>query len=323
MNAQDPGEKLRFASPRSAHRPICRGAHPAALPGNDAAHRTYDRSAHTYAFVARLQIAPFPVTASRLPLSLLGAVFLAGGLFLSGCGTTEKTTAPGLPDEFPDHSASQIGALITQSGDSLQSYSAEARVTVRTPERNRSFNAEMRQRRADSLFMRFSLFGVEGGRLLLTRDSVLFYDSRNRVLRTGPLTDAQELFPVPLTSGEIFNNMLGLLAPASSRDWSLEADSNQYFLSASSNSTTRLTVDPTRWRTVRYTRENDRGTVVDERLFTDFRRVDGVLIPHRVIFRRPADDLMAMIRYRDVNLNPAELSFELGVPSAIPRKPFR
>jgi hypothetical protein len=263
------------------------------------------------------------VTAFRLRFSLLGALLLAGGLVLSGCGSTGATTAPGLPDAFPDHSASQIGALIAQSGDSLRSYSAEARITVRTPERNRSFNAEMRQRRADSLFMRLSLFGVEGGRLLLTRDSVLFYDSRSRVLRTGPLTDAQELFPVPLTSGKIFDNMLGLLAPAASRTWTVEADSTQYFLSADSNSTTRLTVDPTRWRVVRYARENDQGTVVDERLFTDFQRIDGVLIPHRVIFRRPSDNLMAMIRYRDVTLNPAGLSFELGVPSTIPRKPLR
>jgi hypothetical protein len=215
-----------------------------------------------------------------------------------------------------------MNALITASGDSLHSYSADARVTVRTPDRNRSFNADMRQQRADSLFMRLSLFGVEGGRLLLTPDSVLFYDTRSRILRTGPLADAQELLPAPVTSGEIFENMLGFLTPAQSQNWSVETDSTQYFLS-SANTSTRMVVDPTRWRVIRYARENENGTVVDERLFTDFRRVEGVLIPHRIIFRRPADNLMAMIRYRDMNLNPTGLSFELGVPSSVPRKPLR
>ncbi len=264
---------------------------------------------------------PF-VIASRLRVSLFALLLLVGGFFATGCGGPSAATAPTLPSGFPNHTPAQMNALITASGDSLHSYSAEARVTVRTPSRNRSFNADLRQRRADSLFMRVSLFGVEGGRLLLTPDSVLFYDSRSRVLRTGPLADAQELLPAPVNSGQIFENMLGLLSPSQSRDWSVETDSSQYFLSTG-NTDTRMIVDPTRWRVVRYTRENENGTVVDERLFTDFQSVEGVLIPHRVIFRRPPDDLMAMIQYRDMNLNPNGLSFELGVPSSVPRKPLR
>ena len=262
------------------------------------------------------------MTLFRPQTLLLLAVLLAGSLFASGCGSSAPTTAPALPEAFPNHSASQIRSLIAQSTDSLHSFSAEARVTVRTPNRNRSFNAEVRQRRADSLFMRFSLFGIEGGRLLLTPDSVLFYDSRNRTLRTGPLSQAQQLLPAPVASGRIFENMLGLLTPRQNANWSVQADSSQYFMSTP-NTTTRLLVDPGRWRVVRFTKENDSGTVVDERLFTNFRQVDGVLIPHRVIFRRPADNLMAMIRYRSVNLNPSNLSFELGVPPQIPRRPLR
>lgn len=244
------------------------------------------------------------------------------GLVASGCGSTSATRAPDAPEGFPNHSAQEIRTLINASGDSLESFSAEARVTVRTPDQNRSFNAEMRQRRADSLYMRFSLFGVEGGRLLLTPDSVFFYDKRNRTLRTGPLADAKELLPAPVTSGEIFENMLGLISPSETVDWTVETDSSDYFLS-DDNAQTRMLVDPQQWRVVRYTRKDEDGTVVDERLFTDFEEVDGTMIPHRVIFRRPEDNLMAMIRYRDVSLNPATLSFELGVPSAAPRKPLR
>jgi len=268
------------------------------------------------------QIAFSFVIASRFRFPFVATLLLAGGLLASGCGGPSATPAPGLPDGFPGHTPEQMNSLITASGDSLHSYSAEARVTVRTPNRNRSFNADMRQRRADSLFMRLSLFGVEGGRLLLTPDSVLFYDTRSRVLRTGPLADAQELLPAPVTSGEIFENMLGLLTPSQNHDWSVKTDSTQYFLTTPSTDT-RMVVDPTRWRVVRYTRENENGTVIDERLFTDFRSVEGVLIPHRVIFRRPPDNLMAMIRYRDMNLNPTELSFNLGVSSSVPRKPLR
>lgn len=262
------------------------------------------------------------VLPSRSRTVLLFALLLTAGLIANGCGSTSATRAPDRPEGFPDHSAQQIRALINDSGDSLQSFSAKARVTVRTPDQNRSFNAEMRQRRADSLYMRFSLFGVEGGRLLLSPDSVFFYDSRNRTLRTGPIADAQEILPAPVASGEIFENMLGLIAPSDNVNWTVETDSSDYFLT-DADSQTRMLVDPMQWRVVRFTRENENGTVVDERLFTDFKDVDGRRIPHRVIFRRPADNLMAMIRYEDVTLNPGSLSFDLDVPSSAPRKPLR
>lgn len=251
------------------------------------------------------------------------SLILAGGLVLGGCGTTASTTSPGaLPAAFPNHSVKQIQDQVAQAGDTVQSFTAQARITVRTPNRNRSFNAEVRQRRADSLYMRFSLFGIEGGRLLLTRDSVFFYDTRKKILRTGPLTAAQQLFPAPVTSRQLFANMLGFVAPTSSVEWRVTADSAQYYLSADREQT-RVTVDPTRWRVVRYVRRDADSTVVEKRLFTDFRTVEGVAVPHRVLFRRPADDMMAQIRYREVDLNPSGLTFKLGVPPAVPQRPFQ
>jgi hypothetical protein len=47
--------------------------------------------------------------------------------------------------------------------------------------------------------------------------------------------------------------------------------------------------------------------------------VDGVAIPQRIIFRRPEDDALAMLRYRSVQLNPTDLSFALDVSDDVPR----
>ncbi len=253
----------------------------------------------------------------------LFACIAALGVNLAGCGSSVETTPPGvLPDAFPNHSPDEIRTHIATPTDSIQRFSATARVQVRSPNENRSFNAQVRQQRADSLFMRFSLFGFEGGRLLMTPDSVFLYDSRERTLRVGPLADAQEFLPAPVEGGKIFVNLLGLLVPDNDSDWTVRADSTYYYLSAPSE-TKQWKVDPRRWRVVQYKRQGPDGQPLDVRAFSDFKLVEGVSLPHTVTFRRPEDDVRATFTYREIDLNPSGLSYELGVPSNTPREPLR
>jgi hypothetical protein len=169
--------------------------------------------------------------------------------------------------------------------------------------------------------MRFTLFGMEGGRMLMTPDSVFFYDRRRSTLRVGPITEAQRLLPAPVASDEAFANMLGVVAPDPGTDWTVTADSSLYQLTDPSGRR-QWTVDPSRWRTVRYVETTPDGRVVERRSFSNFRLVDGVVVPHTVVFRRPPDNMMAQINYENIRLNPSGLSFELGVPSSMPRKPI-
>ncbi|MFB6280269.1 MAG: DUF4292 domain-containing protein [Salinibacter sp.] len=259
-----------------------------------------------------------PSSVSALLMWTLGAALL-----LASCSGTSRTTdAPALPDRFPDHSTDQIRTQILGASDTIQSYRAKARVAVQSPDQDRSFNAVVHHRRGDSLFMRVSLFGIEGGRLLVTRDSVFFYDTRNTVLRVGPVEAVQQLFPAPVSSDDFFQNMLGLLAPSRTADWSLQADSSLYYVSNAADQK-RYTVDPTRWRVVRYEERSESGTVVQKRVFSDFRPVEGLLLPAQVIFQQPAAGLRARVEYKEMTLNPSDLSFSLDVPSQVPRRPFR
>lgn len=253
------------------------------------------------------------------------ALLVLGGLLLglSGCGSGSKTAAPAaLPSAFPNHSANEIRSEIVRPTDTLRRFSAEARVTVRSPKKTQSFNADIRQNRADSLFMRFSLFGFEGGRMLMTPDSVFLYNRREGTVRVGPVSEAQQFLPIPVASGKVFANLLGVVAPQPGPNWSLRSDSIRYSL-ASPDSTERWTVDPRRWRVVRYERRAADGGVLEVRRFSDFRVVQGVPLPHSVTFRRPPNDMTASLTYRSIDLNPSGLSFSLGVSANVPRTPLR
>lgn len=239
-----------------------------------------------------------------------------------GCSGPESTRSPtALPDAFPDHSSSDIRSRLLQASDTLHQFSAKARVNVQTPKENRSFNAEIRQERADSLFMRFSLFGFEGGRMLLTPDSVFVYDSRKQTLRVGGVDAVQQLFPVPVTDN-VFENMLGLVVPDNHTDWSVRADTAHYYLTDPAQRR-EWTVDPGTWRVLRYTKTNANGTLLEERRFSNYKMVQGISLPHRVVFQRPQENLKARIDYEGIQLNPSDLSFELGAPADIPRRTLR
>ena len=255
--------------------------------------------------------------------SLLLTLTLGSALFLAGCGGSAPTAGTAkLPDRFPNHSADQIRRQILGATDTLRAYTAKARITVQSPDQTRSFNAVVRHRRADSLLMRFSLFGVEGGRLLLTRDSVFFYNSRKAVLRVGPVQAVQQIFPAPVDSDQFFDAMLGLLAPEPRPSGSVQADSSLYYVSGPADRE-HYTVDPTHWRVVRYEQRSPSGTVLEKRLFSEFRPVEGLVLPAQLIFQRPTAGLRAVVAYRSMDLNPSDPSFALSVPAEVPRKPFR
>lgn len=244
-------------------------------------------------------------------------------LALVGCSSSREAVTPTLPEAFPNHTLAEIQSqLRPASTDTLQSFSANARVTVRSPQRNGTFNATVRQERADSLFMSLSLFGIEGARMLVTPDSFFVYDRRNQKLMLGALEDAGSMLPGPIASDDVFENMLGLLAPEASINWSVTSDSTRYYLS-DPQERRRVVVDPIQWRVIRYAEYDADGTLVQERLFDDFKSVNGVRVPYRVVFRRPPDKTMALVDYRDLSLNPAGLRFDLNAPSDVRRVPIR
>lgn len=259
----------------------------------------------------------------RTPPSLLSILLTTGvAMALFGCSGPSTATAPtALPETFPNHSADEIRSLIGTPTDTLNRFAADARVNVQSPEQNRSFNASIHHRRADSLLMRFSLFGMEGGRMLLTPDSVFMYDSRKHTLQAGPVSKARDLFPVPVGSGKVFENLLGLIAHGNDDSWSIDADSSLYYLS-NSKETEQWTVDPRQWRVLRYRHTSADGTLIEERRFSNFKTIQGVRLPHHVVFRRPNDNLRATLNYREIRLNPSELSLGLNVPGNISRSPL-
>ena len=78
--------------------------------------------------------------------------------------------------------------------------------------------------------------------------------------------------------------------------------------------------DPSRYPGERRTTD---GQLLEVRSFSNFKTVAGISLPHSVRFRRPSEKRAARLDYKAITLNPSGLSYDLGVPNGVPRKPLR
>ena len=243
-------------------------------------------------------------------------------LMLTGCAVT-RPVAVGTADRFPNHTESEIHTLLRSAvGDSLTSLRAEAALSISSPFYSGTAAAQIALRRGDSL--RVTLFGtalrIEAGRLLMTRDSVFFYNRLQNRLYYGPLSALSQRLPTALLDGPVFERLLGVMAPPG-RGLALSSDSARvhYHLE---DSTLHYIIDPGRWRTASYTHREPEGDLIEALAFTEFEAAAGVYYPRRIVMRRPRERTNVSLHYSEMHLNPPSLSFSLGAGTEVERIRF-
>ncbi len=231
-------------------------------------------------------------------------------LLVAGCARPLVRDAPDLgpPADFPNHTAAQIVLLMetVAAQDSLAAFSSQARVAVRSPERDADLSVTLRQRAADTLWASArAVLGIEVARALATPERFSAWDKLNGRLYVGSIDAAARFLPSEIGTRELFDTLLGRLRPGAGEGWTLQNDGSAYVLTSPAE---RFTVDPATWRTVRY-QAFDAGQLVDERVFEAFDAVEGRVLPRRVVLRNPAGALSITVEHRTLTLNPASLDF--------------
>ncbi len=229
-------------------------------------------------------------------------------LVLSSCGGTKSMVITDeLPSNFPDHSLTQILNSMDAGADSLHSFTAKASISVRSPGESLSFSSDMSHRRSDSLYMTIKpALGIEAARALVTPDSFFVYDRIKKKLYYGDIDKAGEYLPGPMSDDDVFGSLLGL-PDLNDRDWQVSADSAHYFLTDTVNFE-RYTIDPRIWRVTRFDKTNSANEVIEYMTYSDFDRLDGFILPRKMVYEHFEGEKAASIYYRSMDLNPSSLS---------------
>ncbi len=232
-------------------------------------------------------------------------------LLLGSCSATRPATVDSV-DRFPNHTEPEVRALLrTAIPDTVTSLRAEAMLSIRSPYYSGTAWARIMHRRNDSLLV--SLYGtalrIEAGRLLVTTDSVFFFNRLQNQLFYGPSSAMAQRLSTALIEGPVLERLLGVMVPHEP-DMALSADSAraQYHLE---DSTQHYIIVPGLWRTTSYTHRMPGGDLIEALAFTEFDAEAGVHFPRRIILRRPLERTNISLRYSEMQLNPPSLSLSL------------
>lgn len=261
-----------------------------------------------------------PLIPNRAALTLVVVAVLG----LSACRSSQPEEIQAeLPSVFPGHSIEQIGLYVNGSADTLEAFVAKANVSINSPSQNLRFNTTIDHRKADSLFMNVKVtLGIEAARALVTPDSFFVLDRLKKKLYFGDISKASEVFPFPVGGSHLLETLLGLPTIDVDANWTLSADSAHYMLTSTSPDL-NITIDPRLWRVTHYAEKDADGALIEERTYSDFATMDGVVLARRFVMSRPVDNTTVSMFYGNIDLNPDRLTFDLTYSDNTERVPVR
>ena len=231
-----------------------------------------------------------------------------------GCTTSRMASDPGasLPNGFPNHSAQEILQQLPGYPDALHRITAEARVALSSPDESGQFTARISYLHPESLMVRVTFpLGIEGARVLSTPDRAWVYDRIEKVVWTGSPERIAGVLPAAVAGTDLVPLATGFETPGRNVAWRVEVDSTLYLLSHPDRSV-RYTVDPATWRIVAVRKRDAAGSIVEQRWYTDFVTVDGILLPRRMALVRPQDSLRISMAFQRFDPDPdGTMSFDL------------
>lgn len=218
-----------------------------------------------------------------------------------------------LQGDFPGHSIESILDQLPPFPTSLDNVQLEAKVAVASPELEGQITALVNIKRGDSVYasIKFPL-GIEGARVLITKDSAFTYDRLQNTVFRASRDHMKEVLPGAFLELDMLETLLGFVSPAPEIPWRKENDDTRYYL-YSPGDNVRYTIDPVKWRVEQVQYRNPNGVVVEQRWYQDFKVVSGIEIPQRVILVQSEESTRLLINLVNLKKNPSPFDFDLNV----------
>lgn len=146
-------------------------------------------------------------------------------LFLDGChrrktiaktdttdtNTSSNTVKPTVPSVVLDPNVQAIFTNLKSNELPFKELSAKLKTKVISASLNQSFTTNIRWKKGEKIWLSMSIIGIEGARVLITKDSIKIMDKINNRYILKPLSYIKQKTLVDLTFTDIENLLLGQL----------------------------------------------------------------------------------------------------------------
>lgn len=251
-------------------------------------------------------------------VTALLAVVLPLGL-LSACASGPAVLSNADVDRWPNHTAREILRNLPIAPSALDELTAVAEVSVASPGESGRFTARIAYRKNDSMLVRVRFpLGIEGARVLVTRDSAFVYDRTEGTLVMGTPDNISAVLPVAVAGTDLVTLATGFIHPDPGLEWQVRTDSLLYELRARETGE-RWLIDPVEWRVVFVEFRNAQGAIREQRWYASFGDLAGIRVPRRVSVSHPVEKTRLVMALSRLDPSPDNLTFNLGVAPGVER----
>ena len=253
-------------------------------------------------------------------LDATGAAVLLISIFLASC------SGPGrLPDSGPLDPATVIAAVNARNAG-IHTIQAYGTVNVETPDISNSGNIQVRLSLPDSLYVDITgPFGIGVAKGLVTSsDFTLFNGLENTVMR-GKTTakNLKSVLRIAIDFRDIVSAIAGAIPIPASLPFEGKRENDSYVLSSKQgDAITEYEVGLEHAAVRRRTTKSVDGRILEELLFRDFRKRDGVYLPTVISVSRPQKTELLSLVFDRLTLNEMPLDFTFKLPKSASKIDF-
>lgn len=245
----------------------------------------------------------------RARLSLLTVLGL--GFILSSCTSTRPITE----GDFTrvDISEEEVVSQIPNYSDELDSIKGKGRALVSEPGNSDRVTIDFQANRELSLLTFQNRIGIEGGQMLVDRDSILIYNKLDKIAQKisiydGRMTSLNELASI---------NILDLLNfKVNAEDvQSIWESNNSYQLRLKNGARVFVNKENGRVQQVDHSR---RGPAPYSRIiYESYGELNGFTLPRKITIFSADGDSRVVFLVRSLEVNPGKLNLEMDIPNDI------
>ncbi|GEM_PF-4643003 len=247
-------------------------------------------------------------------------LMLAG--ILAGC-TGARELTPSSTDEpvpLPERTPAELLAPLYALNPPA-TFTIAAQIRWHEPSRQVTFNGNLYVAR-DSLFATFSPgLGIQVARLLVTRDSLFFFNRLENTLYYTALSDLSDAIAYPLSLESVTRLLTGTIQPPASTYREALPLQDTYLLEATDGSAS-LEIQPAPLRIRQLTLYKAAQPVLHSQ-FTDWRYLHDQVIPYTIRLTLPQSGQTLTFRYRSFKVRPPSYPLKgLGLRPHTRRQPL-
>ncbi len=244
------------------------------------------------------------------------ALLLLALVAAAGCAPTASTRVA-IGSTTPE----RVRQNVQENQQRVQTLKGAGNIAVETPEIAQSGSFELELRKPDSVLMKFEgPFGIDVGAALLTPKEFYFYSSLQNRLITGSMnnTSLRRIFRIDTNLEELINLLTGgsFFAEDQGAPEAFTVEEEQFVLTYARNGgSRRYWIDPSSLLIAKIQHLDRDGKPVLEQRFSNFRSIEGILLPHHVRLLQFKERRGVSISFSTMIVNAGDLHLLLDVPN--------